>query len=398
MNNSSGGSYGDIEIKDDHVLKTPRSTGSFPYFVREVLALQLLKKAKAPFIVKLLDIKDDTLILEKYAGDLFDTQETALPDIDSIINVLYRMLVAMTNMQGLYLCHRDIKPENILSTADGKNMSVCDFGLTRYYPNDKYPEQCTPTVQTGFYRAPELMFEDLLNPNTDTKIDIGPVDIQNLDVWSLGMTILELLDRDELIPPNIEEGDITLQELYDIFEQLYGDNGDLQSYAYDNDCHHHKLYVILCDMLTLNSTQRPSPQELLAYDIFDQIRETDHIINAESFNEQRIQTLLNIIPDNEQDPQVIEHLEAIYEYEAYDNFETPRLAVVMVYLLDKDTRTKVDSLSIINLASIIMDFNLPDIQQDDTLKLLKLYDYDLLYPVNDKRVLNKLKILHENTV
>lgn len=394
-NDCSGGSYGDIKICNDHVLKEPRSTGSFPYFVREVLALQLLKQAKVPFIVQLLDIKDDTMVLKKYAGDLHDTQDTALKSTDDIIKMLYRMLVAMTNIHALHLCHRDIKPENILSSENGEDMCLCDFGLARYFPNAEYPEQCTTTVQTTFYRAPELLFETLLDDDGD--YDIGPMNITNLDVWSLGMTALKLLDNEDLLPPDVNEGDLTLPELYGVIEQLYGEDGELSQHVYETT-EHQGLYLLLSEMLTLNSTHRPSPEMLLSSNIFDHLRATEDIINAAKFTESRIDMLLNIIPEKESNPIIINHLQTIYDYEMYNNVETPRLAVAMVYLLDDTMRTQVDTLSIINLASIIMDHNLPEIDKEQLLKLLKVYNYDLLYPVNEIRVRSRLGTLHSHVL
>ena len=62
--------------------------------------------------------------------------------------------------------------------------------------------------------------------------DIGRVNPSNLDVWSLGLTALKLLNLDDFMPPHIAEGELTLEELYGIYQQNYeGDECDLRTYA-----------------------------------------------------------------------------------------------------------------------------------------------------------------------
>jgi serine/threonine protein kinase len=396
---SSSGSYGDIIINDDHVLKRPQSRSKFPYFVREMATLRLLRGANAPYVVHLMGVGDDgTLRLERYDGDLYDVEETALSTEDDVVKTVYRILVAMTNLQGLHLSHRDIKPENVLSSASGDRTALCDFGLCRYYPDRQQPAQCTPSVQTAIFRSPELLFAPL--KDDDIEVDIGGVDPRNLDVWSLGLTALKLLNLDDFMPPHIAEGELTLEELYGVYQQYYGgDECDLRTYALscpDISEFMTDFLLVVADMLTINSDYRLDPQTLLNNQIFDEYRSKDDIIDADSFNEERVQYLQSIIPEKETDALMRHRLTEIAHYH-FNNVESARLAVCILYLL-KD-RGQLNSLGlepdeltglVTALAAAIFDTDVVDMSRSKASKVLKALDYDLLQPVNHPVVSQRL--------
>jgi len=433
---SSNGSYGDIIINDDHVLKRPQSRDKFPYFIREMATLRLLGEANAPYVVQLLGVGDDgTLRLERYDGDLYDVEESALSTENDVVKTVYRILVAMTNLQGLHLSHRDIKPENVLSSRSGDRTALCDFGLCRYYSNMQQPAQCTPLVQTAIYRSPELLFAPL-NEDEDgasikvgsfhtdssgiigrsdshgeimtyhfaerprSEVDIGHVNPCNLDVWSLGLTVLKLLNLDDFMPPHIAEGELTLEELYGIYQQNYeGDECDLRTYALS--CPEISEFMadflqVVADMLTINSDYRPDPQTLLNNSIFDEYRSTDDIIDADSFNEKRVQYLQSIIPESEEDVLMRHCLTDIAHYH-FNNEECVRLAACILYILkDRGQLTSLglgtDELTglVIALAAAIFDTDVVDMSRSKASKVLKALDYDLLQPVNHPVVSQRL--------
>jgi len=394
---SSAGSYGDIIINDDHVLKRPQSRSKFPYFVREMATLKLLKEANVPHVVRLLDVENDgTLRLERHDGDLYDVEETALSTENDVVRTIYRILVAMTNLQGLHLSHRDIKPENVLSSKSGDRVALCDFGLCRYYSHGQQPAQCTTSVQTAIFRSPELLFAPLVED--DIEVDIGPVNPHNLDVWSLGLTALKLLNLEDLMPPHIVEGELTLEELYGIYQQYYdGEECDLRTYALsypDISEFMTDFLLVVSDMLTINSQYRPDPQTLLNNPIFDEYRSTDDIIDSDSFNEKRVQYLQTIIPEKEEDAMMKSRLMEIAHYH-YNNVESARLAICMLYLL-KARGTSLDLETdellelVIALAAAIFDTDVIDMSRTKASKVLKALDYDLLQPVNHPVITQRL--------
>ena len=76
------------------------------------------------------------------------------------------------------ILHRDLKPQNLLIDDKGEKIKLADFGLARSYG---VPIRVlTHEVLTLWYRAPEILLGQ--------KEYSTPVDI-----WSLGITILELV-------------------------------------------------------------------------------------------------------------------------------------------------------------------------------------------------------------
>ncbi|EDQ87740.1 uncharacterized protein MONBRDRAFT_26845 [Monosiga brevicollis MX1] len=73
--------------------------------------------------------------------------------------------------------HRDIKPSNILLAHDG-TVKVCDFGLASIMENS----YCVTNVGSEPYLPPERI-----------SVDAGPTYDLRSDVWSLGVTLLELM-------------------------------------------------------------------------------------------------------------------------------------------------------------------------------------------------------------
>ena len=60
------------------------------------------------------------------------------------------------DLHSANIVHRDLKPSNILTTEDCE-VSICDFGLSRYIPGNDVDDIMTEYVVTRYYRAPEIM-------------------------------------------------------------------------------------------------------------------------------------------------------------------------------------------------------------------------------------------------
>lgn len=384
----SKGSYGDITIEQDHVVKHARSDLSFPYSVREMSALKLLQKAQIPNIVKLLGINDDgALLLEKFDGDLLDTCKL---ESTVVMNIVHKILLVMHHMHLLNICHRDIKPDNILSSHDGSQIALCDFGLSRYFPEGQTPEQTTAIVQTSHYRAPELVFKSLENA------DIGPVKHSNLDIWSLGVTVLHLLDMEDFYPPepyDIDENKLLMDTHYELYVQMYGQNGLLAEHVetnqYENGPCMTEFLRLICSMLTLNSNNRPDAGTLLSSRVFDNYPSV--AIDVKEFMQKRTSFLMSIIPETESNQSLRDmHYNISYSNYLFNNIESQRLAHCIVYLIPENERSNIDVMTIIGLAVVIFDSDIIDFTKSDILALMKLLDYDLMLPVNDAGVIQRL--------
>jgi serine/threonine protein kinase len=121
-------------------------------------------------------------------------------------SILCKLKISLEILKGLtyiherkpsYVIHRDIKPSNIL-IAKNKVVKIADFGISRLLTtptllnSNENLSVMTGNVGTIRYMAPELY---------DTNIYTTKVDI-----WSIGMVIYELFERDK---PNIDANNIS---------------------------------------------------------------------------------------------------------------------------------------------------------------------------------------------
>lgn len=112
---------------------------------------------------------------------------------------MYQLFRSLAYIHSLGICHRDIKPQNLLLDPESGVLKLCDFGsakqLVRGEPNVSY-------ICSRYYRAPELIF--------------GATDYtSNIDVWSAGCVLAELLLGQPIFP-----GDSGVDQLVEIIKVL----------------------------------------------------------------------------------------------------------------------------------------------------------------------------------
>lgn len=90
---------------------------------------------------------------------------------------MYQILQGVEFLHCNKVLHRDLKPENILVSADGSQIKLCDFGLSRtiHMPLRPYSQE----ILTLWYKAPELC----INNNN---YSVG------VDTWAIGCIFAEL--------------------------------------------------------------------------------------------------------------------------------------------------------------------------------------------------------------
>ena len=95
---------------------------------------------------------------------------------NEISSVIYMVLLGIKFIHEKKLVNRDIKGRNILITKDG-DVKLCDFGICRFYHKDKMKE-----IRGGspYWMAPEILRKEEYS--------------QNIDIWALGITCIELAE------------------------------------------------------------------------------------------------------------------------------------------------------------------------------------------------------------
>ena len=148
------------------------------------------------------------------------------------------------------IIHRDVKPSNILINNSGQ-IKICDFGISK-----KLVESCAETRGAGptAYISPERL-----------DIDLKEYDVR-ADVWSLGITVIELLTGK--LPYSNCKSD--MEVMSQIFQDPPPRLPDI--FAVSKECRH---FINLC--LTKDFKQRPKFQELLEFSEFIKIYQTKDI-------------------------------------------------------------------------------------------------------------------------
>lgn len=142
--------------------------------------LEILKICQSPFIVKFYG-----QFVEQYSivvcmeymdcGSLDRIYKTIGPLNEFITSYINAAVVdGLLYLKGLNIIHRDIKPSNILVNRKGE-VKLCDFGVSGHLINSMVQS----FVGTSLYMSPERI--------------IGEEYTTAGDVWSLGLTLIELL-------------------------------------------------------------------------------------------------------------------------------------------------------------------------------------------------------------
>ena len=132
------------------------------------------------------------------------------PDNEFVKGWIVSLINAFAQLSTLKIYHSDIKPHNIIVTENWK-LKIIDFGISKV--STEIEATMSPTCQfpiqgTRGYMAPEL--EELLSRG-ESKGNFKP---GKADVFSLGLTILQILTFDDLTSLNIKKyNDVLLRKV-----------------------------------------------------------------------------------------------------------------------------------------------------------------------------------------
>ena len=183
-----------------------------------------------------------------------------------VVNIIFKVLLAIAHCHSRGITHRDLKPENILfdSLKMDSEIKIIDFGLSRKYSQD---EKMHTILGTPYYVAPEV-----LKGEYDEKCDI----------WSIGaMTYLILCGE----PP------FTGVSNNEIFKKIVRDDLKFNPYKWKNISSNAKDFVRIC--LNKNANLRPSASKAVEHKWFSSVIKETHsikklskesLINFKNFN------------------------------------------------------------------------------------------------------------------
>ncbi|CDH57291.1 ste ste7 protein kinase [Lichtheimia corymbifera JMRC:FSU:9682] len=221
-----------------------------PQLQRQILReLSFLKTCESPHIVSFygafLDDGDTTIAIcmEYCDGGSFEDIYKRARDMHGVIGETVLARLAESVCKGLiYLhsknvIHRDIKPSNILMTRKGE-IKLCDLGVSGELINS----MAETFTGTQYYMAPE-------------RIQGATYSVQS-DIWSLGLTIIEVAQNHPALPPP-GQPHLSVFELLDfIVSQPLPTLGNDRS----EEC---RDFVAKC--LIKKPTDRPGPEAMLEH-------------------------------------------------------------------------------------------------------------------------------------
>lgn len=167
----------------------------------EIECMRLSSKGTCENIVRMLDMTEEHdhvyLRLELCEGDLLRyTNIQPCSRLSEVEAALWsrQLFVGLHWLHGLGIFHRDIKPENLLYTSD-KTLKIADFGWCADL--QEAPSTLAGTFQ---YMAPEILE--------------GKPQTEAVDVWSGGLTMLQLMTAQPLLTTYLGPGatDLTVSD------------------------------------------------------------------------------------------------------------------------------------------------------------------------------------------
>eukprot|EP00546_Thalassionema_frauenfeldii_P016017 CAMPEP_0178898704 /NCGR_PEP_ID=MMETSP0786-20121207/2489_1 /TAXON_ID=186022 /ORGANISM="Thalassionema frauenfeldii, Strain CCMP 1798" /LENGTH=537 /DNA_ID=CAMNT_0020569473 /DNA_START=112 /DNA_END=1723 /DNA_ORIENTATION=- len=102
----------------------------------------------------------------------------------AVQSYLSQLLSALAHLSTHNIIHADLKPDNLLVSEDFSTLQMCDFGSAMR--SDSAQALPTPYLVSRFYRSPEVILGFLPTPA--------------LDLWSIGVTAVELYTGSILFP------------------------------------------------------------------------------------------------------------------------------------------------------------------------------------------------------
>ncbi|CAN1259293.1 Mitogen-activated protein kinase kinase 9 [Linum perenne] len=165
-----------------YALKLVRGD-SDPLIRRQILReMEILRRTDSPHVVKSHGIHEtpsgDIKILMEYMD--LGTLESLLKTEERLAGIGRQVLAGLNYLHSHKIIHRDIKPSNLLVNS-AMEVKIADFGVSKIMCRTL--DACNSYVGTCAYMSPERFDPDSYGGNYNGYA---------ADIWSLGLTLLEL--------------------------------------------------------------------------------------------------------------------------------------------------------------------------------------------------------------
>lgn len=165
--------------------------------------------------------------------------------IDQVSEIAFQLINSFAELVQLKIFHKDIKPHNILINED-LTVKITDFSVSEIKIDSSGTRATNnyPIQGTIGYMAPEL--EEAIFLKKQNISDVENYDAEKADVFSLGLTILQMVIFEDLTTLNLKENHHKLMGLVDAVSP-------------------HWLVTLLSHMLMLKPQDRSTFNQLLRY-------------------------------------------------------------------------------------------------------------------------------------
>jgi len=183
-------------------------------FLTEVYIGHYLTACSNPYTPKLhkFSTKQHTITMD-WAGKEISTVKW--PSEATMYKAIRQFILAVASLGEAGLIHRDLKPQNVLWKEESEQLYIIDWGLgmvSGALLKDYKPSY----VQTRWWRAPEVLLYDHTRSYSS-----------KIDVWSMGIIILEILTGQTFEGMNKEE---QLHHYFQVFGTPH-DRGGLMTHS-----------------------------------------------------------------------------------------------------------------------------------------------------------------------
>lgn len=274
MEKLGSGSYGTVykintKHEKSHALKASKAK-NFSIGLNDVKEVDISLRLRHPYVIQILDytsnyIIDDktskfTLIYPLANGTLYNLSDKGLSN-EEFIKYFLQLLLGLKYVHDRGIILVDINPSNILYFKDEDAVKFNDFGLSVY--DDRVFRRWI--YGTLIYAAPELIND--------------PKEIyKSSDIWSLGMTFLEMLVG--WVPQKIALEKINIKHFKNKNERFeyYVTLLDDELIKAIEEIVNKDILLMLSRMLVLEHNERATADELIQMPIFDKYREQTKIL------------------------------------------------------------------------------------------------------------------------